>query len=131
LNGTTETVSLACLFACQGAADDALAAAVTPPDLLPKRLSNRTAAADAALAAGWRPLRPGAAFRSGILLLEAERNSARQASAEELREAFYSRGVALTAYPDGVIRLSMPEDGWRPGELEHLQTALRQIPRRR
>jgi hypothetical protein len=126
LNGTAETVSLACLFACQGAADDALAA--TPPALLPQRLSNWTAAADVALATGWRPLRPGPAFRSGILLLETERNSARLASAEEVREAFYSRGVALTAYPDGVIRLSMPEGGWRPGELEHLQTALRQIP---
>jgi hypothetical protein len=33
--------------------------------------------------------------------------------------------VVLTAYDGGNIRLSMPGDGWRPGELEHLRVALR------
>ena len=39
--------------------------------------------------------------------------------------AVLMRGLALTAYDHGLLRLSMPSEGWRPGELEHLGTALR------
>jgi hypothetical protein len=73
---------------------------------------------------GWQPLLPPPTFRTGILLLQAERQQKRGQSAEELRQAFSERGVALTAYDGGVARLSMPGEGWQPGELEHLQAAL-------
>ena len=119
----TETVSLASLFACQGAVADAAA----PAGGLPRRLANGSALGAAAAEAGWRPLLPQPALRTGILLLQAERQGRRESSPEEVRSAFFERGVALTAYEGGVVRLSMPEVPWQPGEVEHLGTALRAV----
>ena len=124
LDGATETVGLAPLFACQGAVADALAA--RPADALPRRLANAASAADVAAAAGWSPVRPGSAFRTGILLLEAERTTARQ-RADAVRLAFYDRGVVVTAYEGGRVRLSMPDTDWAPGELHHLRDTLRAV----
>jgi hypothetical protein len=42
-----------------------------------------------------------------------------------LRVAFHDQGVALTAYADGLIRLSMPDVGWQGGELDVLRNGLR------
>jgi hypothetical protein len=95
-----------------------------PSCCLPRRLDSLAAAAGVAAASGWQPLLPPPAFRTGILLLQAEREEKRGQSATELRHGFSERGVALTAYDGGMARLSMP-GGWQPGELEHLQVALK------
>lgn len=125
LDSRTETVNLACLFSCQGAVADALEEPRTPSRSLPRRLDSLTVAAGVAAASGWQPLLPPPAFRTGILLLQAERETSRALPATHLRHAFSERGVALTAYDGGVVRLSMPAQGWQPGELERLQGALR------
>jgi hypothetical protein len=122
--GETETVSLASLFACQGAVADAV---VAPADGLPRRLANASALGAAAAEAGWRPLLPTSALRTGILLLQAERQGRRESPPEEVRSAFFERGVALTAYEAGIIRLSMPVNAWRPGEVEYLGAMLREV----
>ncbi len=124
LDGTSETVSLASLFSCQGAVADALEGGVAPSRSLAGRLESLVAAATVAASAGWRPLLASPAFRTGILLLQAEREKMKKLSAPELRRTFAERGVALTAYDGGMIRLSMPGEGWRPGEIEHLQGVL-------
>jgi len=49
--------------------------------------------------------------RTGILILQAERESQRELPASNLRHAFSECGVALTAYDGGVARLSMPAEG--------------------
>jgi Aminotransferase class-V len=120
-----ETVNLSSLFSCQGAVADAPGMG-RPTSLLTSRLENQDQAAGVAESTGWRPLLPCPALRTGILLLEAARDAKRKAvSAAEVRSAFYRQGVALTAYEEGMIRLSMPEAGWGPGELDHLAAALR------
>ncbi len=106
---------------------DAQTKETAPADALPGRLRNLTVATDLAAATGWRALLPGSTLRTGILLLQAERSRVRQLPAQEMRSAFYGRGVALTAYDDGLIRLSVPEAPWQPGEVEQLQTALRAV----
>jgi hypothetical protein len=68
---------------------------------------------------------PAPALRSGILLLEAEREATRRKPPQEIRAAFSGHGVALTTYEGGRIRLSMPDRPWGPGEADHLLTALR------
>ena len=125
LDGITETVSLAPLFSCHGAVSDTLTKRPPALDTLPCRLRNVSVAAELGMAAGWRPLLPPPASRTGIPLLEAEREKARQARPDEVRSAFYGRGIALTAYEEGRIRLSMPARPWRTGEAEHLASALR------
>ena len=43
---------------------------------------------------------------------------------EALRRRFQTHGIALTAYPAGVIRLSAPPQPLSDTALHHLQTAL-------
>jgi hypothetical protein len=125
LDGRTETVNLACLFTCHGAVQDALEEPRVPACCLPRRLESLEAAAATASASGWQPLLPPPAFRTGILLLRAGQGSRQAARGDDLRRAFSERGVALTAYDGGMVRLSMPGDGWRSGDLDHLTVALR------
>ncbi len=120
----SETVGLAPLFSCQGAVSDALAAGGAGRGLS-GRLANADEAARAGEANGWRPLRPAAEMRTGILLLEAERGAVRALAPEVLRTRLCESGVAVTAYEGGVVRLSLPSDAWRAGQREALAAALR------
>jgi hypothetical protein len=124
LNGRTETVNLACLFSCQGAVEDALEAPRGPSACLPRRLESLGVAAGVAAHSGWQPLLPVQSVRTGILLLQSGREAGRALPGEGLRQAFSDQGVALTGYDGGVIRLSMPAEGWRSGEIEQLRSVL-------
>jgi len=125
LEGETETVNLVPLFTCQGAATEALERFSAPPVSLRLRQRNLGLAASVAEACGWQPALPAAAFRTGILLLQAERDATRRLSACAMREAFAGNGVALTAYEGGLVRLSMPAREWQPAEIDHLKSVLR------
>jgi selenocysteine lyase/cysteine desulfurase len=125
LSETTETVNLASLFSCQGAADDALTTVTGAASYLATRLQNLVVARGLAEESGWQPLLPCSSLQTGILLLEAERETTRELPVEQLRSSLYSRGVVVTAYDHGRIRLSMPNVPWRPAETEKLRAALR------
>lgn len=127
LDGETETVSLIPLFTCQGAAVDALERTSSLADVLRQRRANLVETAELAAASGWMPVQPAETFRTGILLLQAERDKTRVEPADELREAFADNGVALTAYDGGFARLSMPATRWRPQDIDLLGTALRSV----
>jgi selenocysteine lyase/cysteine desulfurase len=124
LDGRTETVNLAPLFAGQGAVADALEAETTPAGRLPQRLANLAGVAGMSAAAGWQSRLVPRELQSGILLLQAEREKRREDSPEALRQSFSDQGIAVTGYEDGLVRLSMPEPPWRPEELAHLEHAL-------
>jgi selenocysteine lyase/cysteine desulfurase len=127
LNGETETVNLVSLFTCQGAAMDALEQPASLETSFQSRRQNLIQVADMTKACGWRPLLPAEPFRTGIMLLQAERADTRTRTAAELRRAFAEQGVALTAYPDGFIRLSMPVATWQCGDIDRLEGALRSV----
>jgi hypothetical protein len=120
-----ETVNLTTLFTCQGAVHDALGASDIPSTIFPARLDNLAAAASAVEATGWKPLIPAPAARTGILLLQAERIAAKNTPASVIRSAFYDRGIVLTAYDGGRVRLSMPDRAFEDRELAQLQRACR------
>jgi hypothetical protein len=107
----------------------AVAAALDGPDPLDGRFRTRVANAEALRAAvrntGWRPLTPAPPLFSGILLLQAEGKEARSAPPEALRAEFQRRGIALTAYPDGIIRISAPSVPWEDEDLDQVRRALR------
>jgi len=127
LDSETETVSLIPLFTCQGAAVDALERSSPLADVLRQRQANLLEATRLAAASGWLPVQPAEPFRTGILLLQAERDKTRQRSAEDLRDAFAEEGLALTSYDGGFIRLSMPPVRWRPPQIDLLEHALSSI----
>ncbi|MEO2090000.1 MAG: aminotransferase class V-fold PLP-dependent enzyme [Gemmataceae bacterium] len=119
----SETVNLAPLFSTTGALADANDSA----GAWSNRLRNREAAAATLLAVGWEPVLPDREFRSGILLVRAERPTIQAADSDSLRAALRVAGIAATTYPGGLVRLSMPSDSWRPGELDHLGRAFKLI----
>lgn len=126
-DGETETVSLIPLFTCLGAAEDALENRSFLTGMLAQRQANVLKVASLARECGWQPLMPAGHFRTGILLLQAERELVRQHSAELLRESFAATGVAVTAYDRGIARLSMPAQPWQPPEFDYLDAALRSV----
>ena len=89
-------------------------------------LANNAGALTAAAArTGWRPLVVDRSLRSGILLLEAENAEVQPALPDLLRSKFQRRGLALTAYPNGVIRISLPSAPWEDADLDQIRSALR------
>lgn len=117
----SETVNLTPLFSTNGALADAshTAGAWTT------RMRNLEAVAAALLGVGWEPMLADREFRSGILLVRAERPKVQAADSDSLRAALREAGVAATTYPGGLVRLSMPSDSWQPGELAQLRRAFK------
>lgn len=116
-----ETVNLTPLFSTQGAVGDSRGGG----NPLPARLSNLDAAATVAAESGWRPLLPSPALRSGILILQCRAGVVRTDDPETTRASLRRGGVAATAYPGGLIRLSMPSIDFQGGQLNTLSDALR------
>lgn len=121
----TETVNLAGLFSCAAAVAAELRSADAPPCPLQSRLANASSLAEMARVGGWDPLLPDPHLRSGILLLHARKADVRVMPAKELRAGFQRQGLAVTTYPDGLARVSMPVRPWRGTELTRLYSALR------
>lgn len=118
LNRYGETVNLAPLFSCQGALRD-----VTRDDptvSLRTRLANADQLAELLSNRGWRPLRPARALRTGILLLQPAARAARAISPEVLRQRFHQAGLAVSTYPKGTVRLSLPAKAWHHDDLDHI-----------
>lgn len=127
LDGETETVGLIPLFTCLGAVEDALDHPCSLPEVLRWRQANVLKASFLAAGCGWQPLLPSEPFRTGILLMQAEREKTRRQLADDLRDSFAQQGVAITAYDQGIARLSMPAEPWQPPEFDQLDAALRSV----
>ncbi|HEX8203678.1 MAG TPA: aminotransferase class V-fold PLP-dependent enzyme [Isosphaeraceae bacterium] len=118
-----ETVGLASLFSSRGAVADVLGAGRPPADVFAVRRDGVRRLAEMARGEGWLPLLPEAALRSGILLLQAKAPETHSASPIALRSAFAGRGIALTAYASGLVRLSMPALPLSGREVDRLRSA--------
>jgi hypothetical protein len=119
----SETVSLSSLFSCAAAAAD-LADPLAPATCFRARLANADALAEAAGPSGWKPLIPDTPFRSGILLLQGRDPCVQAAPAEQLRASFQQHGVAVTTYPAGIARVSLPPRPWTGKELDRMRSVL-------
>ena len=115
----TETVNLAPLFACRGALRDA---ENTGPSHLRHRLANAQLVRRIAPMTGWTPVDPPDEFRSAAVLLRTAAVSAPDPA--RLRELFHQRGVALTGYDRGHVRLSMPPTPFSREDVGQLIQAL-------
>jgi aspartate aminotransferase-like enzyme len=103
----TETVNLSPLLTCRGALEDQF---TDGPIFgrLRRRLVNADLIRRIAHMTAWKPLTPMEEFHSASVLLRSTSKLIRRLAPERLRALFHHRGVALTTYAGGVIRLAMP-----------------------
>jgi aspartate aminotransferase-like enzyme len=120
-----ETVNLVPLFSCQGALQDAVS---TPSSLaLPTRVANADYLVGALASRGWRPVRPAADLRTGILLAKPEAKSSRNVCPESLRRLFHESGLAVSTYPKGLVRVSLPAKMWESTTLADVAGAFDRV----
>ena len=79
-----------------------------PAAILPARLRAADQVARLAPDSGWAVAEVDRELRSAIVLLRAESPKVQSTEPDALRAAFRDRGVGLTVYDGGVVRLSMP-----------------------
>ena len=122
-----ETVNLAPLFSCQGALQDILCEDIA--SAFRHRVANADLLAPALHDEGWKPLRPADGLRSGILLLQARTRAARNTCPNVLRQVFHEAGIALSTYAQGIVRISLPAQPWRPQDAAHLARVFGSVAR--
>jgi hypothetical protein len=115
-----ETVNLAGLFAGFGA----WTATPSPRAVLDIRIANADRIASIAMYNGWKPLRPHKTMHSGSLLLQTSSREARVRSADEIRNQFEDCGIVISAYPNGIVRMAMPEVLLPVEQIMRIQDAL-------
>ncbi len=126
MNGYTETVSLAGLFTTQAAVAEVCESTKRAEDFA-DRLRVREAVSEVVNATGWKTEEIDGSLRSAILLAQSERNTVRQMEPALLRSAFRERGVGLSAYDTGRVRLSIPSDLLKSEEQLKVSNAFEQI----
>ncbi len=120
-----ETVNVEPLLLCQAAISDVLSTTVSSEERLTRRLGNARVVRELAVSVGWTPVYTNQS--SGIVLLQSTSEATRQASCDQLRAAFQERKISLTAYDDGLIRLSMPVRALTEPELKQLKKSLKKL----
>jgi hypothetical protein len=120
----SETVNLAPLFTAAAAVRGMIRSPRTKQAEFASQLDNSDKVAERSSDSGWHPVRQSMPLRTGMLLLEAGDRETRAARPERLRQRFFSRGVALTAYDGGIIRASLPDHRMSAAEVGQFQAAL-------
>lgn len=123
----TETVNLTPLLTCCGALESFARPEQRVDVTLPHQLANADEVRSLAEAVGWQPLLAATDQRTGIVLLRSVAPDIQLLSAEALRRRLHQAGIAATAYPDGIARLSMPRTRLTPEEAVRVQLALHSI----
>ena len=119
----TETVNLSPLFSCRGSVEDQYIEG-SLAGRFRRRLVNADMVRRIARMTGWIPLLPDEEFRSASVLLRPASSLVRGCCPAILRERFQARGIALTCYDHGTIRLSMPSDPFQANQAGMLIQAL-------
>ncbi len=121
-----ETINLGPLFTGCGAWQNTKPA----KNSLPIRKRNADAIAATSESIGWVALRPNVALRTGTLLLQSLSPDIRSLPPEQLAEQFSRRGVQLTVYPQGIVRMAMPDIDFDHAQLFGITDVLKEIDRK-
>ena len=116
-----DTADLSCLFSGSAALAHAKSGSMPGQDATLRANAERVR--ELGGSRGWRPPPIDRELGTGIQLLEAVRAETRRLPAESLRRNFQDRGIALTAFAGGLLRLSMPRAPIEPGSLVALGAA--------
>ena len=121
----SETVNVGPMFTAMAAAGRAISTRQVKRTEFNVQRKNADRLALGAARVGWRLVRPKPELRTGILLLEAQKQSTREAPVDQVRNAFRQAGVALTAYDGGIIRTSFLPEVLKATHLDRIRRALR------
>ncbi len=121
----SETVNLAPLFTVAAAVGRIWRSSLGRREQFDRQLGNADRVAELSDATGWRPVRPDAAMRSGILLLQALKPETCSAPPDSLRFNFRRYGLALSAYVGGLIRTSFLAETLSTSRLNQIRSLLR------
>ena len=124
LDGYSETVNLGPLFSCCGAVADALTSVDSTIAAIAQQSTNAEFVRNICQNGDWRPTVPDGAFRTGILVLERRNAGGHLAKGEAVRRFFQDRGVLVTGYDGGMVRLSMPRCPFSDAERNLLRSVL-------
>jgi hypothetical protein len=127
LERTAETVGLVPLFTSMASAGHHLDMGESEREAFEGRITNGDELSAAAAETHWLPLRSDRTLRTGILLLEPRNAAAERRPPALVRNAFQARGITLSAYPGGAVRLSLPADDWERESLGRLMATLRRL----
>jgi selenocysteine lyase/cysteine desulfurase len=119
------TVNLAPLFPASAAVSIQLGRANSAVARHGQRLENRRVLSLMLRSSGWEPVTPHPDFQSGILLMKTTLGEARDVSPDRLQSVFRRQGVALTGFPGGIIRASLPDLPWSSAGLGAVLAAFR------
>jgi hypothetical protein len=120
------TVNLAPLFTACASVSVRLGGAESADARFGRRLDSRRVLSVLAHEAGWEPVGVHPDLQSGILLMRAPGKAGR-VPADRLRSCFRRHGVAVTAFPDGIVRVSLPETAWLEARQDELLDAFRRV----
>ena len=128
-NNYGETVSVASLFTANAAVEEALHCQQSDYNEIIE--SNVRSIIDVSQRHAWRPLSAGKELSTRILLLQSPFHSDRASDCDSLRSRFQSKGIVLTTYPGGFVRISIPSQAISSDDLETLESVLRVSTERR
>ncbi len=100
-----ETVNVCPLLNCRAAVADATDFVLCGSELLANRVSNARAILDQLGPSTWK-LRTS--FKTGILTLQGHDTESHQVDPKSIRCVFQERGIAVSTFVGGIVRLSMP-----------------------
>jgi selenocysteine lyase/cysteine desulfurase len=106
LDGHSETANLTSLFACAGAASHWLNTTGSRASELPSK--EDVVARIPRPSADWQPRLSDVSFRSRIVLFESQALRGQQVCRELTRRNWLEAGSIVTAYSDGLTRISLP-----------------------
>jgi selenocysteine lyase/cysteine desulfurase len=119
----SETVSLGSIFSSRAAIAALDGCSHTLQDKMLQRQRNVRVLSRAIEGLGWRMV-SSSNFASGIVLLKASDEAIRRIAPARIRSFFLTHGISVTTYEQGLLRLSMPDQPWRRGQLDLLTWTL-------
>jgi hypothetical protein len=122
-----ETFSPTTLITTQAAIEDSDVNPSAHRASFRQRITNGQTASELAMQTDWQTISPVAELRTGILMLRSDNPGLARQHPDTLREAFRDRGISLSTYPDGLLRLSMPAKPFTSDELSQLSDGLRSV----
>jgi hypothetical protein len=123
----TETVSLAPLFSCAAALAENLGSGPCPRKRFAELVYRARELQELSEGSAWAPLVPHPSLRSGILLLHSGDPAVQAESPESLRRHFQAQNLSLTAYENGIVRLSAPMKSLGNAERSAVASALGRV----